>query len=132
MQRFVGFAQRVILARKNPWLAAGLVLAGVAVGTFFRYIVDRGASGFLFSSYLPIILLAAMLCGWRIALFAVGASLAAVWLVLLPPWWIVSEGLGPPAILLSFLVTMSLTLVMAEMLRAMIFRYEAQANDFAN
>lgn len=131
MPGFVEHAQRAILAKKNTWLSVGAILAGVIASSYIRYSIDRGASGFLFSGYFPIILLAAILCGWRLGLLAVIASLVAMQIMFWPALWISNRNLGPPVILIAFVVTIWLVLTITEMLRLMIFRFEAQAREFA-
>lgn len=70
------FARRAIVRPKPGWLQLVIALAIVAAGAISRYLVDQGAYGVPFATFLPFVVLAAILLDWPFALLA--ASLGGI------------------------------------------------------
>lgn len=105
---------------KLGWVTAGIVLA-VAV----RWIIDRGASGFPFVTFSPVILLAAIFLDWRHAVLTAVMAALAVKMMFVP-----TQTGGTGFILLGLYSVTILILVFAgETLRQVVLENDAHARE---
>jgi len=124
MRRLAEWMQRLIL---NPpgigiRILAALFLVGSVTG--LRWFIDRGAHGFPLTFHIPVIAICAALFGWEVGCIAAVASAASVGLLLWQPS-VDGEYLQIALILVALTLAGGSLILMAEMLRRMIFRLAA-------
>ena len=56
---------RIILADRPAWASLAWSAGGVAAATALRWFIDQGEAGVPFITYFPVVVLAALLLGWR-------------------------------------------------------------------
>ena len=56
---------RIILADRPAWASLAWSAGGVAAATALRWVIDQGEAGVPFITYFPVVVLAALLLGWR-------------------------------------------------------------------
>lgn len=109
----------------KPWPRPAKIIAiAAAVGlvTVIRWSIDQGVNGFNFSPYLPVILIVAVLLGWRYAVFTAVLSVESViWVFMEPDWFerpwpvrLVLLGLFAVIVAVIVLVSEGLRTLMAE------------------
>lgn len=87
MTRF-DVVRRAILAERSLAAKLGWSVVAVALPTLVRWAIDRGANGGPFVTYFPVIVLAALLLGWRFAtLITIGSAVVAQRLFIGGPWF---------------------------------------------
>ena len=114
LQDFMGRPQR-------PALKIAVIVGTVALITAIRWLADRGANGFNFSPFLPIILISAVLLGWRYAVFAAVLSVFSVTQVFMEPDWQNRPLTSRLTMLLLFTVIIAIIVLVSEALRKLLF-----------
>lgn len=116
--------RRFILARRSHPERIAIALALVAAGFAVRWLVDRGAGGFPFTTFYPAVLVAAVLLDWRYALFTGLLSFGAIRL-LTPAQPLMADYEAPRLVLLVLLLFAGSVLVLVgTMLRRMLAEVE--------
>lgn len=129
MERLVDLATRLLLRRPPAVHVVPVLSLAIVAVTAARDAIDGGRSGFLFAPYLPIVLLTAMLCGWRFALLALAGSMLAVHVTFLPGGWGGTPYEGVIPVLGSLTLSTVIMVGMAEFMRLVVRRAAEQAQD---
>jgi len=112
------------ILRMPPWLQAGVSLAGLILAFTIRWMTDRGANGVEMATFLPIIVLCALVMRWQIA-----AVTALVSLVLARLFLMHHHGDYPIANAILFpcyVLTVGLSIALGQVLQRAITRLEQQ------
>lgn len=84
-----------VVRRRNPLAAYGVALAAVALAAWIRWAAaDWLGAGVPFITFFPAVLIAAVVGGFGVGLFATAASMVAIWILCLNPT--VAGAFGPP------------------------------------
>jgi two-component sensor histidine kinase len=70
--------RRAIAAPKTPLFQASAAILAVAVAALIRWVIDRGANGTPFVTFMPVVVISAVLLQWPYAVLAALASLVTV------------------------------------------------------
>jgi two-component sensor histidine kinase len=115
-----------IRARPNPVVKAAIVILAVALPTLARWFLVHNYYGAPFVLYFPVILLIAIIIGWRwAAIAAVASGGVAIWLF----WPASFQIVGPQQIAVMTMFTISATTMIAigQLLRDAVLTIDAQA-----
>jgi len=91
--------------------------AAVVIPTALRLVVDDAVTGVAFSPYLPFVLVAALLMGWRYAVLVALASVAVADMLFIEPRFVPIAGPTDVFGMLVFLATSALILMLVQAAR---------------
>ena len=100
--------------------AIGATVAAVAAPTFIRCLVDSAISGVALSPYLPFVLMAALLIGWRPAVATALASAAVADMLFIDPRYVPMAGPTDLFAIAVFLVCAALIIVIVQSARVIV------------
>lgn len=127
MDGFLLGLQRYIGRPRHPVVRLTLIAAVTGIVAALRWQVDHGTNGFAFSPFFPVILVSAVLYGWRYGLWASAGSLGMViWLYLEPDWF--DRPLATRLPLLGiFVLIIAIILAVSEAVRRLLFETQRRA-----
>lgn len=120
--------KRAIVSRKSPVAQAAIVVFVLLVATAIRWFTDRGANGVPFATFLPAIVLAAIVLDWQYA--AMTAVLSMIIAHGLFGASIPTQTVPALVLFIAFVLTALFMIVVGFVLRRTIFELDQQSERF--
>jgi len=124
----IGVVKRVVIAQKSWPLQLFLAVLFVALAAGSRWLLDRGANGVPFASFLPFVVIAAMIFELRFAvLFVLVSMFVAAGMFL--NWG--APNLARAFLLVAYLVTTGLIIALGQVMRQLIIDLDLTSQRYA-